>query len=685
MLPRPRTPYLSPQRLAVGLGAVAAVAFLSSGGQEPPAPSSSEIDAARKLVEDAPWYGNTIGLEDEVIAPWTPLRSDGRSVACWGRVFEFADSPLPTRIVANNAELLARPISLSAATKSGVVNLQSSAATISVSPSGTRAQVAGVVRAVGAPTGVSGGGLSFSVRSSIEFDGMQLFEISETSGTLEALTIEIPLVSAHALYRHKWAPAFAGVSGALPGGTGVIDASRFIPYYWIGDNDRGLFWFAQTDAMWPNADQRDAIEVERTSGNVVLRLRILKGGQTLPPGWRFVFGLQPTPVKPLPADWRTWRLAPARGQNINIIWPEPKADSLKYYGYPEAHSPALFNNKVAAIKAAGQLAVPYVALSFLSEASPQWTPYKALWSAAQKDAISRDVGAYGAAFAMIAPTGPGWSDFIAWKTAWFATSYSLDGFYHDNTQPYGIAAPHTGTGYLRDGSLHKEYPILAYREVYKRMYRWLKQHKPRSFSIAHMSGKVMIPVLAFEDAMLNGEQFLDTLTDDYLDVIPLDMWRAEFMGRQWGVVPVFLPEFRPPYSDQVAPTRQLMALVMLHDMLVWPIWSNKAVVDEALAALDSYGHAAAQFVPYFAQAPLARANAEGVLVSGYRKDAGDLLIAANTGADAVDASVCLDTSQYSAPVSVYTWPDERLLRQPVTGCFSLHLNAKDFAFAHIVR
>ena len=37
----------------------------------------------------------------------------------------------------------------------------------------------------------------------------------------------------------------------------------------------------------------------------------------------------------------------------------------------------------------------------------------------------------------------------------------------------------------------------------------------------------------------------------------LDTFRAEYMGRQWGIMPFFLPEFPASYARQVEPTRGL--------------------------------------------------------------------------------------------------------------------------------
>jgi hypothetical protein len=47
-----------------------------------------------------------------VPAPWTPLVVDGHSLACWNRVYDFGEGPLPARINSGGQELLASPMRL---------------------------------------------------------------------------------------------------------------------------------------------------------------------------------------------------------------------------------------------------------------------------------------------------------------------------------------------------------------------------------------------------------------------------------------------------------------------------------------------------------------------------------------------------------------------------------------------
>jgi len=521
-------------------------------------------------------------------------------------------------------------------------------------------------------------GLGF--RATVEYDGLAWYELSgQPRDPLESLSIDIPLRPEVAMYRHRFGSAWdtSKITGLLPGGQarvqvhngatqehaeafseGVVDHDKFIPYYWLGNNDRGLFWFCESDEMWPNGQSPDAVQVIREGGKVTLRLNILAKGQKLPDHWKFAFGLQATPVKPVPKDWRKWRLDPARSRNVSIMWPTPQKDSIRYFGYPEATDPALHTARLKALHEQGVSAVPYLCLSFLSAACPEWPFFQKYWGMGGMDTGSSDVAAYGAGFAIVSPVGPDYSDFIVWKTKQFIDQYGIDGLYHDNTHPYSSTNQDAGCGYERDGKVYPTYPIMGFRALYRRMYAVLKASPKETFSMAHMSGKITIPILAYEDSILDGEHFRSRVKDSYMDMFGLDTFRAEYMGRQWGLMPYFLPEFDADHAKQVEPTRGLMALLMLHDTAVWPIWCNAAVANEALAALDEFGYVDADFVGYFDNPAPAATDMKDVYVSAYRKGGRTLLIVGNVSREDRQGTVTLNAACFGGklPRQAEDWP-----------------------------
>ena len=129
------------------------------------------------------------------------------------------------------------------------------------------------------PVKVSDTVATFNTRIITEYDGLVLFEITADSPnklSLDSLRLEIPVKAGKALYRHLYGSTeILPPSGNVPAGNGVVEKTSWIPYAWLGDNDRGLFWFCESDEMWPN---RAVMQLKScVLGNeIAIRLNILQ-------------------------------------------------------------------------------------------------------------------------------------------------------------------------------------------------------------------------------------------------------------------------------------------------------------------------------------------------------------------------------------------------------------------------
>lgn len=637
-------------------------------------------------IPTAEWLGNKIGLEDKVLPPWTALKvsggvvssKDGRkklsptatthnsplTVSCWGREYEFNQSALPTQIKSAGAAMLSRPIALRLAAGGAGIALEKQSVRRGAA-SDTRAELSGTATAK-----LGDVSARFTTHVTTEYDGLMLFDVTcdqPDKLPLDSLSVEVPVKAANAIYRHRYGTSWIPTSGNVPAGEGVVDKTPFIPDVWLGDNDRGLFWFCESDEMWPNAKADNAIEIVRSGNEVALRLNILAAGQKLPANWKLIFGLQATPVKSIPKDWRKWRFqgsGKTRNATVNIVWPVAnRKDSLKCFGFPEAADPELFQKNIDEIHAKGEKAVPYLCLTYTTGSTPEWQYYSKIWEMGSTDPSIPEVG-WNHTFHMVSPVGKGYADYILWRTKEFLERYGIDGTYHDQTHPYTSNNTISGVGYKRDGQEFSSHPILGYRALYRRNYALVKSLPRDTFTNAHMSGKVTIPILAYEDSYLDGEHFRDMVKESYMDVMTLDSFRCEYMGRQWGLIPVFLPEFDAEHSGLVEPTRGMMALLMLHDVGLWPIWCNEAVVNEAFAALDEFGYVDSDFIPYFDSAPPATTDMKDVYISAYKRaDGRVLLIVGNLSKEVRQGDVQINSKRIGLPLNkVISWPD----KQPVS-------------------
>ena len=260
------------------------------------------------------WLDSTIGLDDEVVAPYTPLKVRGRTVDCLNRQVRFAETGLPQNIVSNGQEILARPVSV-------VVETVKSDKPARIAWRGGVVKV--ITRAPGAVTLESestGGGVRMTCRAQMECDGYINYRVTlrtQKATALKDIRLEIPM-------RREVATYMMGL-----GRTGgyrpkewrwTWDIARANNSVWIGEVAAGLYcklkdsqdsWTlgslheAGLPAAWDNGGKGGCTVTEESNDVVVVRAysgdRTLKAGETL----EFCFGLLITPVKPLdPAHWR---------------------------------------------------------------------------------------------------------------------------------------------------------------------------------------------------------------------------------------------------------------------------------------------------------------------------------------------------------------------------------------------
>lgn len=624
------------------------------------------------------WLPRQVDRLSPTLAPWTnPVYNDGE-FRVWGRRYTFGTAALPTQIQTAGKNMLASPMSLQVMAAGMPIELTPGAHVVNHANGGRTVEMNTVVKGE-TPLGVA---ISFDVTARIEPDGLVWITIDSDDQSalalIDDLVIEIPMLSDRTLYRHRWSGVVSDIDRRLPDHMGTLESSRFRPFYWLGDNDAGVFWVSESPRSWPNAESRDALSVVRSRGQVSLIQKIKVRGQKLPVHWKYEFGIQATPVKPLRRGWRGWRLAPAVKPRFSVLWPTRESDSFKYYGYPEPANDEIFAKRLASMRERGIEPMPYICPTCISTASPEWKFFSKTWSTGIYDSTSSDVLNMGAPLAMVSPRAPGWSGFMSSRIGNLVRRYGLTGIYLDNVQPYGSFAPSAGIGYVENNRRIREYPISAYRELMRNIRIQLDTGDTEVVAIAHMSGKMAIPMLSFVDAYLDGEQFRGVVRDNYLDVMTLDDFRAEFMGRQWGLAPIFLPEFSAEVAQMVRPTRGLMALLMLHDVGVWPLWCNVDEVNRALEALESFGYEDAVFHPYFSQPTPARTSLADVYVSSYERNGAILLVVGNLSTDSRHGKVCLNPSSFTGLHEAQEWPSRTDVALDSSGCMQVDLQGQDY-------
>ena len=241
-----------------------------------------------------------MGLSDEVLPPWTPVRVAGDKIGVWDRTYRFGALPLPASAIARDAEMLAAPITLSG-TVDGKPLVWSGDACRVVESRPNLARLRATAQA---------GALGCTGNVQVEYDGMIRcdFQLAPQHGktTIERLALEIPLDARHAAFLHTWPGQWgsAGNSAALPQG-GVH--GPFKPFIWLGDTERGFCWFAESDQNFFPAQADRVWEIERAGDRVLLRINLF-ARRTIDRPLSYTFGFQATPVKPSRPDAWDYRI-----------------------------------------------------------------------------------------------------------------------------------------------------------------------------------------------------------------------------------------------------------------------------------------------------------------------------------------------------------------------------------------
>ena len=614
------------------------------------------------------WWGSRAGLDPGVPAAWTPLTCDSRAdgaftVSCSGRTYRFAPGSLLESVTAAGGRVLHEPARLTAV--AGGRDLRFAAETID--------EVASAPDEVVLQQRLTAANLELRVQAHVEFDGMIRFDVEVAAADavdLDALSIEIPIRAEHAGYLYHFPGAWgtARNAGALPDSAVKMG---FRPYVWLGDEDRGLAWFGESDRDWHVAPGAPATEIVRDGDRVVLTLHLVSAPLRLapesqrPPAWdtapelanavirdaavtgergeryqplRYTFGLQATPVRANERgawDYRCIHVGPAPPAFTDEMTLAPAfLDRCVQAGVRtvvlhqfwtdiEAHTIPVDRKRllewVAACHERGLRILLYYGF-LISSAAPEWRDF---------GAVCLTTPAYGYPLyrappqpdqsAWVVCLNSAWQDFVADAIAKTMDEFGIDGVYLDGTEfPAGCINTLHGCGSTRpDGSITKSYPIFGVRSAMRRIHNAVMSRKPEGQVNVHNSTCMVMPTLGFGTSYWDGEQFQDVRgIDNASTQLPLDAFRAEFMGRQWGVPAEFL------CYGQGFTFEQAWAVTLIHDVPVRPM-NRPGLEDLELASriwrlMDDFGRGEAEFVPYWSNAEYVRADSAGIHVSLYR-------------------------------------------------------------------
>ncbi|MGC8977364.1 MAG: glycoside hydrolase domain-containing protein [Candidatus Ratteibacteria bacterium] len=561
------------------------------------------------------WMNNKLGIEDVVLPPWTPIKLNKNiedyKVEVWGRIYTFSNSNIfPVSIISQNEEILADSIVISidgtipAWKKLNFSEISSTRCVFSNKGDTTNYKI--------------------ESRGKIEFDGFLWYEvnfISKNKGNgeeIDNLKIDIPLKKDICLFfqypysRSYWFPNKYWNSG-------------FLPYIWIGNDNLGLQWFAESNQYWYSKEPSKTIEIIPEGTYNILRINIVRDKIEMPEEFKICFGFIATPVKPLPENWRSWNFAswdlpwrqgePEKYFNLNMdygwwsiapAWLIPKWEKSEYkINKPQMWIPFTSNRFLGIRRYDAQSKFDFL---------PEWKIFSHEWSV-----IPEQIN-YG--------TAPGWNeaqinpsksycDFFVYHVNEFFKNYDVDGLYFDGyAGPTPSANIDVGFGYIdRDGNIKPVYPILAGRELMKRIYTIVKKYRPeKGVIIVYPATFIAMPVLSFTDGNYEGEHWIwADLADKikkgggwYSAALTPDWLRVVHNMKPFGLVPNFDCRLYLAWdSDQPHKhAREFFGLLLTHDIHSWGGWTGGYARTFGIT-LDWWGitDKDVKFLPYWEKEP----------------------------------------------------------------------------------
>jgi hypothetical protein len=622
------------------------------------------------------WVGSREGISDQVIPPFTALRSaktpQGCTVSPWGRTYEFGATPFVSQISSQDAPMLAAPMRLLA---------RVNGADVVWTPGVSQLAGAGDT-ACRVSQKLEGTSVSANVTTTIESDGLAKIAWAlqaDKPVTLDELVVEIPLRSGHARYLNTWPDSTSGAFGGTPGGfagtSGALTAdyaSEFQPMVWLGDEARGLQWVCESGQNWSVAEPGKAIQIIRRGDEVVLRLNLVTAPVALAAGGKrdYVFGLLPTPVKPVTEDAWDARIVRTIGYGQELDLPDMKINgkpALQFYAEKGARAIIVwkwwnvfaytrpiggyeekFRRLVKECHRYGLKVLPYVGGFLLSQNAPEAKFFGDEMRVTPGKPYSHgkigDLPAQGALYAC--QRGP-WQDFLVDGIGRLIDDYDVDGVYLDTTtRPLLCDNELHGCGYLKpDGSRGGVYPVFSVRDNLRRIYTAVRTRKPDGVVDVHPYECMNAPGLAWATTYWNGEQL--RANDSILDALPLERFRAEFMGYNWGVPADLLYYKLKNY-------RQSVALAILHDV---PVRPEKPADLDAISTLwkvrDEFGVKQARWLPYWSNPDVVKAETKDCYVSLFAHPQGRVLaIVSNLSKEKTDVRLSLNLDKLDLPANV---------------------------------
>lgn len=263
----------------------------------------------------------------------------------------------------------------------------------------------------------------------------------------------------------------------------------------------------------------------------------------------------------------------------------------------------------------------------LSDKSPLWDYYQDDWVLQPRPYPSRD----GTESSYRVCTMGSYPEWFFHHLGKLMDEYDVDGFFIDGGPGGPCQNADHGCGYVReDGKRAPTVDVWAARQFMLRMYRLIHSRKPDGVLDLHKSSQWSPWHSILADSGVDGEQLMPLRPGDRppLEMLPLEVFRAQMTGRQFGLPLDFLAYDGAPFKPEQAIT---YALVHGVSWRPWVAINQLEVAGKYWGILDDLKVTRQQFVPYWDAGAVLDCEPEQVLTSAYLQEDRALLVCANFG------------------------------------------------------
>ncbi len=503
-----------------------------------------------------PWEHNKLGLSRTVIKPWTPMEvADGNEIKCWGRSCSLGKDGLTMSIKSQGKDILAGPLEIS------MVNSDGGSSSLESSGEGLKFAQKAEDLVEWESAGKLGGGLTVEVSGKAEYDGfmfwsLKLVPASPVKARSLKIAVRIPKSAAQLMhFQGGWARN--NFSGAIPSGEGkVYDSlmieggynrpSGFAPHVWIGNQTRGISWFADSDEGWAHDPLKPAIEIIREKDDVVLSLNVINRDFEIAKPRTVSFGLMATPVKPLikPVKEMFTRAVNWLGTDNKTMFQE-----CMYAPVPVNFDYESADRHIKALGAKSEGCRLYFNKHELGYAMKEVKVFDNEWGGMEPGPEypgSRERFQGDAALAINRYLTDSRIDMEVFYIAELAKKTCMAGTYWDITGiGTGMPMLENGTAYVNDeGRVTATFDIIRSRQLFKRVATmWQEIRGEPDYMEIHSTNHIGIPFYSFAYSFLNFEwlwpnsKFVreDGQWKDFIDLRPLDLFATEGTPSQFGI------------------------------------------------------------------------------------------------------------------------------------------------------